>query len=1023
MWAVLRLVQCLGLVALLLWAAPARALDPDKAFHHYVIDRWSTQSGLPQTSALSITQDRAGYIWVGTQGGLARFDGMRFVSYTPEDSPGLPGTWIRALLTDRRGRMWIGTYKGLALREADRFVPIPPADPAMPTLDVFALAQARDGAVLAGTSEGVFRVEGRRLVAVAASPRPAVSLLARDDGVLVGTTGAVERLSRSGRASLQLPPDASTTVVTQLADAQGRLWAGTAQGLYSLGTDGWSRFDAHPALAGAPILSMRADGDGNLWVGTNPGLARLRDGRLVEFVPESHLRAIPQVAAIYEDREKNLWMGSQPDGVWRVWNGWTRRFSTSDGLHNAVVWSLSKAPDGRLWVGTNEGLSRFEDGGFTLVVPAAQLPHPHVYNLLAEADRVWIGTRRGLVVLQDGRVTAPPELAPMATAQINGIVRDAQGALWITTSDGLFRLRDGQLQRYAQEQGLRDPRVRVLAFLRDGRMLLGTQSGLYELRDGYARQIGLDTGLKPELDVTSLLQLRDGRLVIGTLDQHIAVFAGGRWHRLGAREGIPANSPFFLAEDPRGTLWIAGIRGVSRVPVAALPDSAAAPTRPLPGEMVLTERSAPHSGQPGLCCNGAGMSKGLRDAAGVLWLPSRDGVVALDTRAIVANPLAPSVVIERMRTQDGWRELAGGGPVELPADQRDIGFEFTVLSFQDPRSTQLRYRLHGYDAGWQRVQDGGQRSANYTNLPPGDYAFQVIGANNAGVWSREPAMLRFSIAPWFHETRLFQLLAAALLAVSLYAIHRRQQWLHVRQRAHLEAEVRDRTQELHAANARLEGVSQADPLTGLHNRRYLANQVPTDLSYYDRELQRLGEYDRVLVFALVDMDDFRLVNERHGRRAGDRVLQQVAQLLRSMVRNGDYLVRWGGEEFLLGCRPMPPGQAAMMGERIRAAIAAFPFDVGEPAPLHLTCSVGLAEFPLHQDSRHRLGWEQVAELADFALYRAKRRGRDAWVALLPTPRTDLATLIEEARRDVEGMLASGRLHEVASGQRVPEGAG
>ncbi|GAB3347512.1 two-component regulator propeller domain-containing protein [Lysobacter tyrosinilyticus] len=1021
MSARLRLAQCLGLVALLSWAAAASALDPDKAFHHYVIDRWTTQSGLPQTSVLSITQDRAGYLWVGTQGGLARFDGMRFTSYTPEDTPGLPGIWIRALLTDRSGRLWIGTYKGLAVRERDRFIPVPPADPAMPTLDVFALAEKPDGTLLAATSEGVFRVDRNHLVAIPGSPRPATSLLVRSDGLWVGTLGAVDRLANGRRAHLPLPAAAATTVVSQLVNTQGRMWAGTAQGVFTLDSTGWSRFEAHPALASAPVLSMRADGDGNLWIGTNPGLARLRGAKLVEFVPESHPRAVQQIASIYEDRERNLWLGSQPDGLARVWNGWTRRYSTSDGLHNAVVWSLSKAPDGRLWVGTNDGLSLFEHGTLKLVVPGSALPHPHAYNLLAEQDRVWIGTRRGLVVLQEGRVIAPPELAPLATAQINGIVRDPAGVLWITSSEGLYSLQDGTLRRYAQEQGLRDPRVRVIAFLREGRTLLGTQSGLYELRDGHARQLGLDAGLAPELDVTSIIELHDGRLVIGTLDQHISVLAGGRWHRLGEAEGIPANSAFFLTEDPHGMVWIAGIRGVSRVPASALPATAAESKQPVPGEMVLTERSAPHAGQPGLCCNGAGMSKGFRDADGVLWLPSRDGVVALDTRAIVKNPLAPSVIVERVRTRDGWRTPQPGETLGLPADARDLGFEFTVLSFQDPHSTQLRYRLRGYDPTWHHVQDTSQRSANYTNLPPGDYAFEVIGANNAGVWSRQPATLHFTIAPWFYETRLFQMLAAALAAVSLYAIYRHQQWLHARQRAELEKEVQHRTLELHSANARLEGVSLADPLTGLHNRRYLGNQLPADLSYYDREQQRSGDYDRVLVLAMVDMDRFKEVNTRFSRRVGDRVLQQVAQLLKSVVREGDYLVRWSGEEFLLVSRPMPAGQVRMLGERLRSTVAAFPFDVGEAAPLHLTCTVGLAEYPLHRDSRHRLGWEQIAELADYALYRAQQQhGRDGWAALLPTERTDLATLIDELRRDLDAMLVAGRLQLLTSEVRTAE---
>ena len=1054
------LLPTLLLSTLVLTSTPAWALKPDKSFTHYVLNTWSIQDGLPQITALSLAQDRVGYMWVGTQSGLARFDGVRFVTFTPEDTPALPGIWIGALLSDRHGRLWVGTYKGLAFYDGQRFHKVIAADPARyPSLNIVALIEQADGQIVVGTTEGVFRVVDDRLLHVT-GPKPALSLLSREDGLWVGSTGVVERIAANGAiARLPLPSGASSAAVSHVVDAQGQLWAGTSQGMFTLMRDGWHPVQANPAFDRSPVTALLADHDANLWVGSNEGLARFRNGLLTEFIPDSNPRAFAQVVSALEDREGNLWLGSQLNGLARLWNGWTRRYSVGEGLNDRIVWSVSPDPDGhRIWVGSNDGLSLFDQGHFQLVVPGKALPHPQAYNVLAETPgnagsgvvnpgsggvqdsttpatpglhgpasttpdtrlpnpgpQVWIGTRRGLVLWRDGKVRSPPELAPMARAQINGIVRTPDGT-WFPTTDGLFHLVDGKMQRIGPAQGLLDPRVRVMAFDKRGQVLLGTQSGLWELRDGKAQRPPVQTGLPPGMDVSALLRLHDGRLVIGSLSERLLILVGNYWHTLGPKQGLPANSPFFLAEDAHGWLWIAGIRGVSRVRVADLPTGADGPTtRAVHGELVLNERGDPNAGQQGFCCNGAGMSKGfMRDD--VLWLPSRDGVVALDTRQILRNALPPALLIERLHTPQGWHTLPTSGVdrMVLPASARDLDFEFTALSFQDPDSVQLRYRLHGYDNSWHRLEDSRRRNANYTNLPPGDYTFEVIGANNAGIWNPHPALLRFRIQPLFHETWIFRALLAALLAMLLYAGYRHQLLRHSRQRTELESLVQARTRELHAANARLEKASQTDPLTGLRNRRYLANQLPADLAYYDRERKRVGGYDQVLVFALVDLDFFKPVNDLHGHKAGDQVLLQVAQVLGSLARSSDYLARWGGEEFLLVFRPMEGRFLETIGHRIRTAVSTHAFDIGLSQPLHLTCSVGLSEYPLFRDAQQGLGWEQMVELADAALYWVKGHGRDGWAAFRPTLHTELATLMRDLQQGVADLVQADRLQLLTS---------
>jgi len=803
----------------LLLGGRAYALDPNKAFEHYVSNNWSIQEGLPQISALAITQDSIGYIWVGTQNGLARFDGVRFTTYTPDNEPALPGIYIRSLLVGRDGRMWVGTYKGLALFEDGHFHSIPAADVKRhPTLDINALAETADGSIVAATDAGVFRVNGGHLVELPNGPKPAFSVLPRTDGLWVGGNGKVLRMDHGQIFSLPLPQQQVTAGVTHLAEAQGRIWVGTTQGLYSRIADAWVRFDEAPALATSPINSILRDHDDNLWVSSNFGFARLRNAHLAEEIDEANLRATRGVMSSFEDREGNLWLGSQQEGVARVWNGWTRRYGASDGLNDPIVWSLSRAPDGLLWVGGNNGLSTFDGKRFTVVVPGSALPHPQAYNLLAEADQVWIGTRRGLAIWRNGKLETPPLYTPMASAQIHGIQRDRNGDLWFPTTEGLFFQHGQSLRRYGQEEGLADPRTTTMLETRSHRILVGTQGGLYEMHGDRFAPV---PGLPPGLDVTAITELPSGALVIGVATEAIEVFAGHGWKRVGQPQGLPGNEPFFQTPDDRGYFWIAGIRGVERVPISDLERFARGQIPSVQGELVLNERGDRNAGQQGDCCNGAGLSKGFIDGH-VLWLPSRDGVVVLDTHGIVKNTITPAVVIERIRYLDAWHavdnamvqvgsKLAASGsiasgllepepieskPVTLDPRARDVAFDFTAPSFQDPRSILMRYRLFGYDHDWHDLEDATRRSVNYTNLPPGDYSFAVSATNNAGVWSPQTARFEFRILPWFYETKWFYALLGLVLAMLVYAGYLRQRQLHVAQRLALEQQVRERTQDL-----------------------------------------------------------------------------------------------------------------------------------------------------------------------------------------------------------------------------------
>ena len=255
----------------------------------------------------------------------------------------------------------------------------------------------------------------------------------------------------------------------------------------------------------------------------------------------------------------------------------------------------------------------------------------------------------------------------------------------------------------------------------------------------------------------------------------------------------------------------------------------------------------------------------------------------------------------------------------------------------------------------------------------------------------------------FDESLWLSLALGALLLALLYRW--RLQSL-VRRRLDLEKLVAERTDALTLANERLEQASYTDPLTGLRNRRYLLSQLPQDLGFYQRKEPPGFGKDHILLFALVDIDHFKRINDRYGHGGGDRVLQQFSALLTEQVRVGDYVTRWGGEEFLIVSRPLLREHAAAYASRICKAVAAHAFDAGDATPLRISCSVGYSEYPLCE-APPELNWEDLIELADRALYHVKAAGRDGWATFSLSSSLPFPAIMQKLASDREALLAAG----------------
>ena len=990
---------------------PAHALEPGKSFHDYAADNWSVEQGLPQITVLSIAQDAQGYMWFGTQDGLARFDGASFRQY-------LPAHWIQSLAVDQDGALWYAMNKGAGYFANGDMHALGRAKgekkDVNPESDMRALLFV-DGRLLAATDSGLMHLDRDGIHRERSLPAvPLYSLLQWHGALWAGGIGKVYRITSTGTETLDAPEGAGTQV-THLVVHDDALWAGTSRGLFRFTGDGkWQRASHDPADLHLAINTLYNDSDGNFWVATNAGLARLSGDAMQQYFASRDFEDVAQLESIYEDREHDLWLGSHAHGVTRLWNGYTRRYAAAQGLDEPLVWAVTPARlsngGGGLWAGTANGVYLLKDGSARLAIPGSALPEPTGYVLMDDGQKLWIGTHSGLTQFADGHVSRPAALAPLDGIFISGLLQDKSGTVWIATLDGVFRYAGGNLTRYGMESGFKDVRSRLVFETHDGKILIGTLAGLYQFDGTRFQPLGGDAGLVDF--VTAVAEPKPGMLVVGVFDPDLLyVYENGHWHTLHSAQGLPLNVPTYMTRDSSGDwLWVGGLQGIYRVRLDELSALAAGSQDHVTPQPILSEQGRWQGSQKGLCCNGAGNSRGYFDGVD-LWLPTRGGVVSVDTTHVHFNNVVPNAVVEAVRYGGQWHDDTGGA-MKVPARTRDLAFRFSVLSFQNPNSVQLAYRLQGYEDEWQTVDDPSRRNVNYTNLSPGDYTFQVRGSNNAGVWASDVASVAVRIEPFFYETWWFRILAVVLLALLVLLGYRLQVRNLRKQREYLERMVAERTEALRQLNRQLEDASTTDPLTGLKNRRYLGQQLPSDLAHFRREREKPENGNQVIAFAIADVDHFKIINDRSGHFAGDSLLKQLGDRLVASVRAGHYVVRWGGEEFLIVFRPMPRDETTHVIDRIHKAISEKPFILPGGEKLTVTCSIGFTEYPFLAGAPDRVDWELLVNLADHALYAAKEAGRDKWLGLRPGPRFDAALVRDDLQRGLAHAIKTKKVELV-----------
>jgi ligand-binding sensor domain-containing protein len=771
-------------------------LDRSFSAFQYLHTSWTQEEGgaLPAIQTMAQTAD--GYLWLGTSNGLIRFDGMRFVRWETGPGEELPGRDIRCLLSSSRGGLWIGTTSGVARFDRGRLIRYPTADRTLGA--VIAMVEDPSGSLWilhvrdTNASLAILRQDGsvRTYGPADGLPDQRLATLFQDRAanLWIGTNGGLCRWSPGTRAACFGVP--SRQVVSVVGDSSGELWVfdGTSKSILRFRN---GRFE--PVVTGLENASLSArvmmrDRDGNIWIGTEgQGLLRLRGSRVERFTRRDGLSS-DLISALLEDREGNLWAGTAR-GIDQFSTPKIIHLSTLDGLSSDDVRSVCATRQGATWVGTaGGGLNRIEGGRITPYRMDSGLPSTTVLSLYADdGGRLWAGTTGGLAYLSEDRFVEARAPGGAPLDRVFAITGDPSGTVWLADSKNRLLAIQNGVARVLSIPGVENQQIYQLQIDRHGRLWVGFyQGGVVSLKGDSAKFYGAQDGLTGG-PVQAIYEDRTGAIWVGT-GAGLSRFRNGSWTAWTAHHGLLEGGVQAIVEDNRDGLWLATGNGLLRLDTAELdrtPDGS-------PRHLAFAQYGR---GDGLSLANTAGMMgpRLARSDDGRLWVRTEDGIAVVDPAHIRSNPLPPPVVIEQMVVDDRPVEINSAS--EIAFRGRELQIAYTGLSLTVPERVRFRYKLDGFDRTW--TDAGTRRNVVYVNLPPGKYRFRVIACNNDGVWNTSGASLAFRLAPYFYQTTWFVVSSVGVLALLIWGFHR----LRVRRlvsRFRLVAQERARvTRELH----------------------------------------------------------------------------------------------------------------------------------------------------------------------------------------------------------------------------------
>ncbi len=961
-----------------LCAGQERVSFPDHP--RFTIQRLQDEFGLEAVTVTAMSQDAQGFLWFATQTGLYRYDGARAQKMSEVEK--ITGHYIVDMLIAPDGTPWFAGNHGIAHYRNGQFEALAIPASAMPLAvgnQLFAVDSKGIVYVLL-FKQGVLRVDpgnptATRLLGEADGIQENAAGIVRgaDDSIWFTFNTHLARI-RPGDASIEADPQIKLPkerVVALVFDGTQTLWLRTASALARLDPQLHKIAFENSVVGsaneeeGKPTLDQR----GRLLVPSSLGLYWQQERRWTVITDKQGISS-NDIECATEDREGTLWVAGSGTGLDRLpgvheWQAWT----TAEGLPDNSTWSTLRDNSGRLWISTSRGIGVWNGNSrrWEKIPSVEQHAKREIRQIqLAGDGAIWGLTGTGAILRIDPRSFTTRLYPNYRGRAFVTIVSSPDGSIWATTRAHILRFSSKNAWNVPAEVTLPasgSNEVEYLAFSPGGALWASGPGKLHRFDGHNWRTYTTQEGLQGQT-ITSMVPLSNSELWIAYNDvvsiSHIQLDAYGN-----ARMEHHNWDFSILGHDSKNRIWFNATDGI---------------------HILSTDGSwLKKSHADGLLWDDVSPWTGMREEAdGSFLIATSRGLARFEPSQLATAHATPNVVFTSV-TLGGVEHKITDAP-EVRGSDGTLTVQFTPLVLDNPDRVSCRYQLKGLDDQPAQTQ---LREVHYGGLPAGKYEFwvQCQAADNNVESAR--ASFRFRVLPKLWQSWWAQLLGALLGVFGLWMFVSMRTRTEIRRRRELEQAVAQRSTELLLKNKELEEISLTDPLTMTRNRRYFYETISTDIAQALRSHLKTVNPDipagpkHELIFVLVDVDRFKRVNDEYGHSAGDRLLQEVAKRIASVMRRSDDLVRWGGEEFLLVCRTTDRQNAALLCNRVLEAISELPFDVGNGVQVHKTCSIGWAPFPWLTDDVGLLSIDNVIELADKGLYLAKREGRNRSFGMVP----------------------------------------
>jgi diguanylate cyclase (GGDEF)-like protein len=930
---------------------------------------FTQQDGLGNLSITALAQDRTGYLWLGTENGLFRYNGVQFKRFARDE--GLRQAGITALLA-QGDQLWIGTYESLYRREGGRLVPVLDQGRRLPIWHGQVLAAPRPDTLLFISGHRLFRHLGGGQASIA----PYFSAAQIERQPMLGDLRSISVDPDGGLwlgcgTSLCHASAERVTVWDQDAGVPAEHWNNIIRA-----ADGtlWSRGEHHVValVHGAakfadrtppgdvmrkviPVTALASDADNNVLSSTDAGLARWRHDHWELLDQRNGLTAGGGVTSVLLERDPGMWIATRGHGLirWRgydMWENWT----ASQGLPDDVVLSFARDGAGRMHIGTRSGPVLLEhQGGTPVLRPVAGHANHQWADQARDANgQIWSATYSGLLFKHDARTGTEVQVAALPQTIIYRLLFDADGALWIGANTGVYVLehpeRGGQPRPPAGWADLGDrAHGNFTGACRDHDGALWFLSEHALLRSHAGRLDGYD--LQPQaggVEFDSLACGADGTLWLGSTET-------GLWQaRPGPKGPLLSQPPQAMLRDTtilglhldrRGWLWVATDGGI------------------------VVRNGAQwrlFSQNDGLVWNDLNGRAFYEDADGSMWAATSGGVSHILHPERLFAPQSMAAVLESVTRDDSLVRLTPGA--SLPWSEDALNFNLASLTYQRRSGLRFRYRLEGLEQAW---SISASPEVRYAALAPGEYRLRY-GVTDVETGAASPLReIGFSITPPWWQTRVFFGVCGLALLGAVVAVHRYSVRALTIKSARMEKLVRklvrERTRELKRSEDAMRQRALQDGLTKAWNRTAMMEKL-------EEQVLRASATGQAFLVILLDLDHFKRINDNYGHLAGDTVLREVVLRLGAAVRSSDLVGRYGGEEFILLMPDLDQARGMPRVELLRRAIEAAPVPVGDGLQVDATASFGVAVF---DPARPQAPLALIGR-ADTALYRAKAQGRN-----------------------------------------------